>query len=414
MAHWFHRNPLKSASPVSFDALKLITTNKSTQKICGDLKTTRARFLTALTDPGNSIATIEAAANQYISLLQGLCCDVGGQGESQLKNCVNFKWTNSIGGNEICEMPDGHFELVSILCEMGLWFMKHASKMAANDSVTDDEAKEIHRSLRTAAGIFQQVKDISASRLGAGSLPKHADTDPRILDAYILQCLGEAQEVTVARSVELKHKPTITSAVANETSKLFDKAGANLKTIDQGKVAKWRKYLQLKKDIYLAYAHAFVGESELNEDQCGKAIRSLKEGEKYYQSAARLCKEYASTRGPGTTAKPGEHLFFKRLGPIISKRLDKATHENGFIYHQKVPAEPTELESTPQYGVASPVEFPIPAPAPVWTADFLAGFQVSKSQPKAHGTDAEVEQIKEPEINPKSSGNKSETGCIVS
>ena len=66
-----------------------------------DLKTTRARFLTALTDPGNSIATIEAAANQYISLLQGLCCDVGGQGESQLKKCVNFKWTNSIGGNEI-------------------------------------------------------------------------------------------------------------------------------------------------------------------------------------------------------------------------------------------------------------------------------------------------------------------------
>lgn len=35
MAHWFHRNPLKSSSPVSFDALKLTTTNKVTQKICG-------------------------------------------------------------------------------------------------------------------------------------------------------------------------------------------------------------------------------------------------------------------------------------------------------------------------------------------------------------------------------------------
>ncbi len=31
--------------------------------------------------------------------------------------------------------------------------------------------------------------------------------------------------VTVARSVELKHKPLVTSAVANETSKLFHKAG---------------------------------------------------------------------------------------------------------------------------------------------------------------------------------------------
>ena len=65
-----------------------------------DLRTLRAKLLTALTDPGNSIASIEAAANEYISVLQGLCCDIGGQGESKLRKCVNFKWTNSIGGSE--------------------------------------------------------------------------------------------------------------------------------------------------------------------------------------------------------------------------------------------------------------------------------------------------------------------------
>eukprot|EP00112_Aurelia_sp_Birch-Aquarium-sp1_P008056 Seg1882.8 transcript_id=Seg1882.8/GoldUCD/mRNA.D3Y31 product="BRO1 domain-containing protein BROX" protein_id=Seg1882.8/GoldUCD/D3Y31 len=414
MAHWFHRNPLKSSAPVSFDSLKLTTTNKITQKICGDLRRLRATLLTALADPGNSIASIESAANEYISVLQGLCCDIGGQGESKLRKCVNYKWTNSIGGSETCELPDAYFELVSMLCEMGLWYMKHSSKLANSDSISDDEAKEVHRGLRTAAGIFQQVKDISASRLGAGTLAKHGDTDERILQAYHLQCLAEAQEVTVARSVEMKHKPLITSAVAHETSKLFDKADSNLKSIDQGKVAKWRKYLLLKKEIYLAYAHTFSGESALTEDQCGTAIRSLQEGKKYYESAGRLCKEYASTRGPGSTARPGEHQFFRRLGPIITKRLDKATHENGFIYHQKIPAEPTELESTPQYGIASPIEFPIPAPAPLWTADLMTGFDVAKSQPKALGTDAPVEQIKEPEINPKASQGKSETGCIVS
>ncbi len=50
-----------------------------------------------------------------------------------------------------------------------------------------------------------------------------------------------------------------------------------------------------------------------------------------YTNAGNLCKEYASTRGVGTTAKPGEHQFFLRLGPIISRRLEKATHENGFM-----------------------------------------------------------------------------------
>ena len=54
----------------------------------------------------------------------------------------------------------------------------------------------------------------------------------------------------------------------------------------------------------------------------------------------------------------------------------------GFRYHQKVPAEPEELQSTPQYGIASPIEFPIPSPAPAWTTELLAGFDVSKSQPK--------------------------------
>jgi len=414
MAHWFHRNPLKSSSPVSFDTLKLTTTNKATQKICGDLKTTRAKLLSALTDPANSISTVEGASNTYISLLQGLCCNVGGQDESPLRRCVNFKWTNSLGGSEICEMADAYFELVSMLCELALWYMKHSSKLASGESISDDEAKEVHRGLRTAAGIFQQVKDMSVSRLGAGTLPKYSDTDQRVLEAYHLQCLAEAQEVTVARSVEMKHKPLITSAVAHETAKLFEKADASLKTIEQTKVAKWRKYLQLKKDIYLAYAHTFSGEASLTEDQCGNAIRSLQEGNKCYQSASRLCREYASTRGPGSTAKPGEHKFFKRLEPIISKRLDKATHENGFIYHQKIPAEPMELESTPQYGIASPIEFPIPSPAPLWTADFMTGFDVSKSQPKALGTDAAVEHIKEPEINSKASGGKSETGCVVS
>ena len=38
------------------------------------------------------------------------------------------------------------------------------------------------------------LKDISSSRVGPGLLPKYSDTDQRILEAYHLQCLAEAQE----------------------------------------------------------------------------------------------------------------------------------------------------------------------------------------------------------------------------
>jgi len=44
-----------------------------------------------------------------------------------------------------------------------------------------------------------------------------------------------------------------------------------------------------------------------------------------------LAKEYASTKGPGTTAKPQDHLFFRKLSPVVQRTLDKCVRENGFM-----------------------------------------------------------------------------------
>ena len=41
-------------------------------------------------------------------------------------------------------------------------------------------------------------------------------------------------------------------------------------------------------------------------------------------------------KGPGTTAKPDKHNFFKRLAPMLARTLEKCERENGVIYHQKV------------------------------------------------------------------------------
>ena len=50
-----------------------------------------------------------------------------------------------------------------------------------------------------------------------------------------------------------------------------------------------------------------------------------------YKKAEAISREYSSTKGPGTTARPWEHPFFLKLGPIIRKKLEKANHENGFM-----------------------------------------------------------------------------------
>jgi len=50
-----------------------------------------------------------------------------------------------------------------------------------------------------------------------------------------------------------------------------------------------------------------------------------------YEKAGELAKEYSAAKGPGTTVKPQNHLFFRKLSPIVQRTLDKCVRENGFM-----------------------------------------------------------------------------------
>ncbi|KXJ17469.1 BRO1 domain-containing protein BROX [Exaiptasia diaphana] len=413
MAHWFHRNPIKASAPVSFEAIRHIATNASSSKILSDLKQSRSQLLSLLTDPANDVTAVKQAYEQYFSFLVGLVHEPSGSGESKLRKLIMFKWTNSICGNTPTCSADGVFEMISMCINVALWYTKHAAKMAAKEDITMEEAKEVHTCLRTAGGMFQYVKDGLLSQLGDISAEKGADTDGRVLEAYKMQCVAEAQEVTVARAVELKHKASLVASLANETSGLFTSAGDALKSVDDLKAGKWRKYLELKAAFYLSYARCFQGELLLDEEECGKAISALQDSDKMYKKAEALCKEYASTRGPGTTARPQEHPFFKRIGPLMKTRLDKATRENGFIYFHKVPTEPPDLELKATYGLASPQEFSPPAPAPTWV-DAYAAFDASKAQPPKTTGGEDVKPVNEAEDKGPVKPAKNSSGCTIS
>lgn len=102
--------------------------------------------------------------------------------------------------------------------------------------------------------------------------------------AYVHQCSAEAQEVTIARAIELKHSSSLISALANETSKIFLAAASSVKALDAIKVnlirfavktvltnrkflfmfrclqfGKWMRYFQFKSYFYEAYVcHSIV------------------------------------------------------------------------------------------------------------------------------------------------------------
>jgi hypothetical protein len=62
------------------------------------------------------------------------------------------------------------------------------------------EAKEVHRSLRKAAGIFKLIECDFSPKLTEKQI-EAGDLDPRVISAYLTQCTAEAQEGRVLCSM---------------------------------------------------------------------------------------------------------------------------------------------------------------------------------------------------------------------
>lgn len=141
--------------------------------------------------------------------------------------------------------------------------------MGSHGSITVDEAKEVHRSLKLATGMFLHIKEQLLPKLPA-TPEKGTDFDTRVVEAYAAQSQAEAQEgcchcmsagchipcihvVTLGRALELGHKPTVVSALSGETAQQFTVAGEALKTLDPAQFGKWAHYLALKASFYESY-----------------------------------------------------------------------------------------------------------------------------------------------------------------
>ncbi|XP_074805318.1 BRO1 domain-containing protein BROX isoform X2 [Natator depressus] len=331
--------------------------------------------------------------------------------DCKLRYIQNFKWTDTLQGQVPSAQQDAVFELVSMGFNVALWYTKYASRLAGKEDITEDEAKDVHRSLKIAAGIFKHLKESHIPKL-ITPVEKGRDLEARLIDSYIIQCQAEAQEVTIARAIELKHNPGLIAALAYETANFYQKADQMLSSLDPAYTIKWRKYLHLKTCFYMAYSYCYHGQTLLASDKCGEAIRSLQESEKFFVKAEALCKEYGETKGPGTTAKPSGHLFFRKLGSLVKNTLEKCQRENGFIYFQKVPPEAPQLELKANYGLVEPILFEFPALHAHWTPETLAAFDLTK-RPKDDSAkpkpEEEVKPMKEPDIKPQK-----DSGCQIS
>jgi len=429
MSHWFHRNPLKATGPQSFDNIKMVAQDVEAIKIISDLKQSRMRILELLPDPHHDVPKMETAMKLYYSLIRGFleaATSSGGIQASKLRHSLRFRWTQSMLGSQPEAQSDAVFEVANLMMNFAFWHMKHSAMVAAKSEIDMEEAKKVHTSLRKAAGLIKFVQDTLIPQL-VEKAAHGSDLDIRVISAYLNQCTAEAQEVTIARAIELKHNANLISSLSYETSKMFTTAADSLSTLDQKIFGHWRAYFSLKSKFYMSQAFNYQGEGLLGQDKCGEAIRSLKESEKVYKEALEMAREYSKTKGPGTQAKPDQHQFFRRLAKLIKFTLEKCERENGMIYHQKVPYDPPELVLNDKtFGLVSAEAYEWPATSPLWTAVAYAAFDIaldpeSKEGKKKEKSDKKgdtelIKPVKEVEIKTEENqdGNKTETGCVIS
>lgn len=84
-----------------------------------------------------------------------------------------------------------------------------------------------------------------------------------------------------------------------------------------------------------------------------------------YKLSCEISKLYAKASGPGFVAKPENHLFFRRIEPILKRHSEKAARENSMIYHETVPQECPALNAEAEFGLTSSIEFYYPQKAEV-------------------------------------------------
>ncbi|ESN93154.1 hypothetical protein HELRODRAFT_89289 [Helobdella robusta] len=412
---WFHRNYMKSTEFTTFE-LGSVTRGNDSINVCSEVRKSRIELLERLKDPYNQIDIVNESLDNYLSLLHGFIYSLDDQQEeSQLRYIVNYKWSNSVYNISFCQQSDSLFECLSMLYSVAIWYSKHAAAISVKSNLKDNDALEVFKSLKTAAGIFLFVK-ITKSNLKRNA-EQFSDLDDNVLEAYYLQCLGEAQEVSLARSIEMKHKPELIASLSYETSQIFKKAVDLFSNLNHKLFLKWKLYLQFKCDIYMAGAFNYYGELKLSEDYCGEAIKYAEEGKSNYTKAEQRGKLYLSTDGPGFQANLLTNSFFLKLGSTIHRTLDKCLLENGLIYHHKIPAKVEELDLKATYGVVTADAYQLPKPK-IWTSDIYKSFQVNSNMNMESSKDSKKKDkcpapVNEIEIKVNSNEDKYLSGCVI-
>ncbi|KAJ6228105.1 hypothetical protein M0813_08929 [Anaeramoeba flamelloides] len=327
---------LKQTTPINF--LKVLgksVQGEDARNLLGLLTSARTSLLTYIHSPplhNSSYDDMLQSCTTYLSLLLGFIA------EPQLRNIMDFSWTNIIGLEKKHKMKDTQFDLCSILLSCANWMVSRASAVACK--IRESNAEELHRELYhlllRAGGVVIEVEDQVKQLKGK----KPIELSPEILSVYKDMILAMAQEISINRAQIKGNKPSLIAKlcmdVHNKYSALY--YGLNVLSKSKGtRVFKVRSYAKYKMYEYQAltynYTAIIVSETD-TENGAGLAVAACKKALELISLADQSGESYANFE-PETDINLIKNEL-KTVRQIIQKTHNMKKMENDHIHYQKV------------------------------------------------------------------------------
>mmetsp|Transcript_35962 Transcript_35962/g.94298 ORF Transcript_35962/g.94298 Transcript_35962/m.94298 type:complete len:539 (+) Transcript_35962:74-1690(+) len=312
-----------------------------------------------------------------------------------LRGATVFKWMDAMSGKPM-EFMDAQVELICCLLNLALWECLHASVLEAKvkssplekgedgkpkgfSAEEESTMREVYQALRLAAEIFTYCDQFELSKV---EFRENHDFDERIVESMSLQCMAEAEEVTVRIAKARNHPATIISGVARDVVEIYKEAREKIQRMPQRIVADLLSYYDFKIGFYEATALYENGEviyakaeAERQKEAsahdpgtlCAQALKCCIEATAMLDSAEATAKKYMLEKKRRSSKNymqtqnndPTKSENFLELRRRLKLLTDTAERERSMLYHTKIPPTlPDDLIAPARVLKTTPFELP--------------------------------------------------------
>ena len=187
----------------------------------------------------------------------------GAPGIGRAQCAVSFRWSEATVSNsssfefgKVTKFSSISDDIGSLLLAVAIWCMRRSASLQFSSDGDDVATKEAFSCLKRAAGIFDYMKE---QRSRAVAHAPDTDFDVRIIEALSLQCLAEANEITLERARQKKHAPELIASIARDTELKYAQTEVLTKQLAGNTLPAYKKYLTFKRTFYKAYTLCFQG-----------------------------------------------------------------------------------------------------------------------------------------------------------